>query len=49
MFNSLFHADRIQHQLELLEDLGRMSRHVGPDGLVLHQLFQVALGDDQVR
>jgi len=40
LFDRFIHDERIHNPFEMLEGPGRMSRRIGPDGLVLHQLCQ---------
>jgi len=45
----LFHAERVEYQFELREDLGGMARDVGAHRLVGKKLSKLTLGNDEVQ
>ena len=49
LLKGLFHAERVNHQFELFDNLRRMPGDVGFDCLVPNQLRQITFGDDEVE
>ena len=49
LLDRLFHANSIQDQLKLLENLGRVARDKGSHGVIGEQLSKVALGNDEIQ
>lgn len=49
LFDSFFHADRVENQFELFLDFRGVAGDKLADGVVLRQPFQVALSNHQVQ
>ena len=49
LLNSFFHADSIDHQFKVPQDLWRLLAHKGLHSRIGQQLGKVTLGEDQIQ